>query len=384
MSGLVRLTSGQINALADLFATPEDLWNADAVEVEKLKVLINRQMANPGSVQESDWDDATGGRYNRLNLRNAGHFGPRNKALIDPGNVADSGLDNRAYFTKYYLQTVVAAQTAYAKPIGLPVPGEKEKWLDRAVITAGFAEHFLMDAFSAGHLFNKDDFITLLKANLDALGDDKRSDMFGSVAKQVLADSTSKALLAQYEPVEGVGFDYGSVGYVNIWRPNFDKEFAFKALLKKLYEEPEGRQAVYSALVKVVHDQLSTRDAGGGLVGVEVSNDFDTWTLSGDKTLDKSPKTQTMINKALEEFRGSIEPYRSGPVSGTDPTAEATKIIKTHFPRPTDATVKLIHGLVTTATDAGQGTTDALVKVMNRELRSILKALEDRRKIRKA
>jgi hypothetical protein len=66
------------------------------------------------------------------------------------------------------MQTVVAAQTAYAKPIGLPVPGEKEKWLDRAVITAGFAEHFLMDAFSAGRLFSKDDFITVLKRNLDA------------------------------------------------------------------------------------------------------------------------------------------------------------------------------------------------------------------------
>jgi hypothetical protein len=101
MSGLVKLTSGQINALADLFASPEDLWNADAVEVEKLKVLINRQMADPKSVQESEWDDATGGRYNRLNLKNSAHFGPRNKALIDPGNVVDSGLYNRAYFIKY-------------------------------------------------------------------------------------------------------------------------------------------------------------------------------------------------------------------------------------------------------------------------------------------
>jgi hypothetical protein len=52
ISGLVKLSSGQINALADLYASPEDLWNADAIEVEKLKVLINRQMADPDSVKE--------------------------------------------------------------------------------------------------------------------------------------------------------------------------------------------------------------------------------------------------------------------------------------------------------------------------------------------
>lgn len=381
LSGYVKLTSGQINALADLYASPEDLWNADAVEVEKLKVLINRQMANPASVQESEWDDATGGRYNRLNLRNAAHFGARNKALIDPGGVADSGLDNRAYFIRYYMQTIVAAQTAHGQSIGLPVPSEKDKWLDRAAITAGFAEHFLMDAFSAGHLFNKTDFITVLKKNLDALSDDDRGKLLGSVAKTVLADASSKALLGSYELTDRNIPWYLGGGWTG--HPNLDSEAVFTGLLKHLYDDTEGRQAVYSALVKVVHDALSHHSNADNSIGVEVENDFGKWIMSGDKTLASSPKTQEMIDKALEAFRHAMEPYRNGPVTGTNPAAEATAIIKAHFPRPTDATVKLISSLVTTTTDAAQGTINALVDVMKKELPSILSALKDRGEIRK-
>jgi hypothetical protein len=296
--------------------------------------------------------------------------------------VADAGLDNRAYFIKYYLQTVVTAQTAYATPIGLPVPGEKEKWLDRAVITAGFAEHFLMDAFSAGHLFNKTDFITVLKRNLDALSRDDRSKLLGSVARNVLADPPSKTLLGSYELTDKNVPWYLGGGWAG--HPNLDGEAVFTGLLEHLYDDTEGRQAVYSALVKVVHDALSQHANADGSTGVEVENDFDKWTLSGDKTLASSTRTQQMIDKAIEAFRRSIEPYRNGPVSGTDPTAEATKIIKAHFPRPTAATVKLISGLITTTTDAAQGTINALVDVMKKELPSILSALKDRGEIRKA
>lgn len=383
VSGSVSLTSGQINALADLYASPEDLWNADAVEVERLKVLINKQMNDPKSVPESAWDDATGGRYNRLNLQNAPHFGARNTALVNPGNVSDLGQDNRAYFVKYYMQTVVAAQTAYATPIGLPVAGEKEKWLDRAVVTAGFAEHFLMDAFSAGHLFNKNDFITVLKKNLDALGDDGRGNLLGAVAKNVIADPDSEKLLGTYELTDKNVPWYIGGGWTG--HPNLNHESIFKGLLQHLYDDKEGRQAVYSALVKVVHDALSQHtNAGTTELGVEVQNDFDTWILSGDKTLASSTKTQNMIDKALEEFRRSIAPYRAGPVSGTDPAAEAAKIVNAYFPRPTAATVSLVSGLVTSTTDAARGTINALVDVMKKELPSILSALADRGEIRKA
>ena len=369
------LTSGEINALADLYASPEDLERADALELAKLKALIARQLAGE-KVPESAWDDATGGRYNRLNLKNAAHFAPRNTAIIDPGTGTYAGDDNRARFLKYYSETIVNAQSAFNQ-LGLFSEEEKQKWLDRAAISAGFAEHFLMDAFSAGHLFNKDDFITLLKRNLDALTKDERSTLFDNVAQGVLADPTSRALLGQYEPTDRKWFLAG-------WRPNFDHQFAFKALLENLYDDPEGRQAVYSALVKVVHDELSTRNAGGGLLGVEVENDFDKWILSGDKTLGSSPKTEAMIDCAIVEFRKQIEPYRKGPVNGPGGYAPGAEKVLAYFPRPTAATVAFISGRVKSVTDPNNGTAPALVDILQKELPSILSALVDRKKIKKA
>jgi hypothetical protein len=381
LQGSLSLTSGEINALADLYASPEDLEHADAIELSKLKALINRQLSG-GAVQESEWDDATGGRYNRLNLKNAAHFGARNTALIDPGSVPASGQDNRSRFLFFYNQTVVNAQTAHARQLGLFDPAVKQKWLDRAALSAGFAEHFLMDAFSAGHLFNKDDFISVLKANLDALSKDARDKLFASVAQGVLVNAASKTLLGTYELTDKNTPWYVGGGW--LVHPNLDSESVFTGLLQHLYADSEGRQAVYSALVKVVHDALSTNQAAGGLTGVEVQNDFGTWVLSGDKTLATSPDTQKMIDRALQEFRRQMEPYRNGPVSGGDPSADANKLMNAHLPRPTAATTTLISGQVKTATDASAGTVAALVDVMKKELPSILSALADRGEIRKA
>jgi hypothetical protein len=113
----------------------------------------------------------------------------------------------------------------------------------------------------------------------------------------VLRNPVSSALLAQYEPVDGI------LG----WSPNFDKAWAFKALLEGLYDDPEGRQAVYSALVKVVRDRLDHNKGPHGLAGVEVENDFGSWTMSGDKTLATSPETQQRIDKAIELSRSLLD-----------------------------------------------------------------------------
>jgi hypothetical protein len=375
LSGTNSLTSGEINALADLYASPEALEKADAVELAKLKALIKRQLAGQ-KVAESEWDDATGGRYNRLNLKNSAHFSPRNTALIDPGTGTYAGANNRENFVRYYSETIVNAQSAFNQ-MGLFSEEYKQKWLDRAVISAGFAEHFLMDAFSAGHLFNKDDFIAVLKKNLDALTKDERSTLFDNVAAGVLADPTSKALLGAYEPTERKWFLLGI-------RPNFDNQFAFKALLENLYDDPEGRQAVYSALVKVVHDELSTRKAGGGLLGVEVENDFEKWILSGDKTLDSSPKTQEIIDKAIVKFRELMAPYRKGTVNEPSSYAPRSEQVLAYFPRPTAATTAFISGRVKNVTDPRTGTAPALVDILQKELPSILSALVDRGRIKKA
>jgi hypothetical protein len=376
--GGVQVTSGEINALADLYGSPDDLYHADPLEVAHLLELIHRQQANPGSVQESEWDKATGGRYTQLNLRNSAHFGARDTSLIKPPGGAANTADNRSTFMRFYSEAIVDAQNAHHH-IGIPNEQTMQDWLDRSTIAAGFAEHYITDAFSAGHLFNKDDFISVLKDNLT--GQDM-SKLFDQIAGQVLADSSSEALLAQYEPVEGIGFQKFGWGLLQ-WRPNFDRQFAFKALLENLYDDPDGRQAVYSALVKTVHDRLDFNDAGGGLKGVPVENDFDSWVMSGDKTLSTSPKTQQMIERAIEKERSLLEPYRMGPVEGGG-YAPGSEQVLAFFPRPTKDTQKLVSQMVSEVTDPKRGLIGALVEVMVRELPSILDQLVARGKIRKA
>src|SRR5262249_2914446 len=234
-SGGVQLTSGEIDALADLYGSPEELYRADPTELRRLLVLIHQQQRDPRSVSESDWDDATGGRYNRLNLRNSAHFGPSDAALV-PVRPGGGSASNRERFLQYYNETIVNGQEAYHF-YGLPDPEQTRRKLDQATISAGFAEHYIMDAFSAGHLFNKDDFVEQVRQHLNALSKDQISHLFSAVAARVLADPRARALLGHYEPTER------PLGGWLPFRPNFDHEYAFKALLEKLYEDAEGRQA---------------------------------------------------------------------------------------------------------------------------------------------
>src|SRR5260370_9217189 len=167
------------------------------------------------------------------------------------------------------------------------------------------------------------------------------------------------------------------------WRPSFDKEFAFEKLLEGLYEDRDGRQGVYSALVKVVHDRIDFNDAGDGLRGVPVENDLDSWIMSGDKTLYTSEKTQHMIELAIEKSRSLIEPYRMKPVEGGGYAPGADQVMA-FFPRPTKDTEKLVFQMVSEVTDPRRGLVDALVDVMLQGLPSLLPNPADRGRIRKA
>jgi hypothetical protein len=376
-SGGLRLTSGEINALADLYGSPEQLYRADPAEVRRVLDLLHRQQRDPHSVQESEWDHATGGRYNRLNLRNSGHFGPSNPAIVAPR--PGGSASNRDMFMQYYNETIVNGQEAYHF-LGLPDPAQTRRKLDQATIAAGFTEHYIMDAFSAGHLFNKDDFIAQVRHNLDRLPPAQLTGLFRTVAQRVLANDRARRLLGRYEPAER------PLGGWMPFRPNFDRQFAFQGLLEELYRDAEGRQAVYSSLVKVVHDRLNTRDAGAGLVGVPVENSVGSWVLSGDRTLDRSPQTQQMIDRAISQFRQNIQPYLAGPVPPTPggrycPGAE---LVTALFPRPTTASATMIAEMIARVTDPDAGMIDALVEILLAELPSTIEALVDRGRIRPA
>src|ERR1700730_14794283 len=172
--------------------------------------------------------------------------------------------------------------------------------------SSGFAEHFLMDAFSAGHLFNKDDVLGLIRTNLGALGKKDLAAVFSGAAGTVWG--TQSAFIKQYK----------AKAYWVWW--HLKSADRFQSLLEAVYDDPEGEEAVYSAVVKAAHDRLNTRDAGGGHIGVPVENDFGSWILSGDKTLDSSPETQGWIDKAIEQARANVAAAAANSSKDSDAT----------------------------------------------------------------
>jgi hypothetical protein len=366
----VDLTQGEINALADLYGSVDALKAADPTELINLRTLIRKQQANPGSVSEADWDRASGGRYNKLNLKNSSHFSPQNAALVPPQAGTPAGVDNRATFIKNHGEAIVWAARAWQAvnhPIGLPSPEEQKKFLNNATISSGFAEHFLMDAFSAGHLFNKDDVLNLIQTNLNALKKDQLAGVFMGVANNAWAKNS--AFISKYQ----------AKSYRVWWDlKNADR---FKSLLEGIYDEPEGKDAVDSSIVKAAHDRLNTNDAGGGLIGVPVENDFGQWVLSGDTTLASSPDTQKWIDKALEQARANVQAVEANTTQ--DSSADLTKKVLAYFPRPTPDSTKLIASLIKAVTDPAGGMIGAIAQVINAEIQSLFDAIEAKGYVRK-
>ncbi len=371
----VNVTAGEINALADFYHSPEDLSKADPTELKQLVELIRKQKADPKSVSEADWDKATNGRYNELNLKNSQHFSPHNAALIAPQT---AGGDNRSTWEGYHKQALAKSRQAAAlldwHPPMQPASGnERAELLEQAKLINFFGEHYLTDAFSAGHLFNKDDTVAPIKKNLDGLKPEQLSTIFNTVAVNVWAKKSS--LISQYEGKKVVlGFDTWWV---------LDSAKLFKAVLEGIYEDPEGegKQALYGAIVKAAHDRLNTQKNDDGTIGVPVMNDFEEWTLSGDRTLDTSPITQKWLTKALEQSRANIQ--ETAQLTSTAPDEEKIKRVIACLPRPTANSTTAIHDLLEKIVNPTGGMVEAISEVLAVEVGSILEVLVTKCKVRK-
>jgi Domain of unknown function (DUF4157) len=370
----VNVTAGEINALADFYRSPEKLRTADPTELKQLVELIRKQKADPKSVSEADWDKATNGRYNELNLKNSQHFSPQNAALITPQT---AGGDNRSTWEGYHKQALAKSRQAadlldWHPPMQPASGNERAELLEQAKLINFFGEHYLTDAFSAGHLFNKDDTVGAIKKNLDGLNPKQLSTIFNTVAVNVWAKQSS--LISQYQGKK--------VLIIDTWW-DLNSADRFKAVLEGIYEDPEGegKQALYGAIVKAAHDRLNTQKNNDGTIGVPVMNDFEEWTLSGDRTLDTSPITQKWLTKALEQSRANIQ--ETAQLTCTAPDEEKIKRVIACLPRPTANSTTAIHDLLEKIVNPTGGMVEAISEVLAVEIGSILEVLVSKNKVRK-
>lgn len=287
----VTLDEGTLIALGDFFEKPEDVYSVPRANLQTLADLVQRdRMAYTGQgpttpVSNAEWEKATEflppeKRYLALASHNDPHFAPRAGGKPSPGG------DYKSEWRKLHQQALetVIASTAAGKS-GVP---------DEATVQNAFASHYLTDAFAAGHLLNKSDLIETAQANWKLQHTTgvflKETNFTKAVAHFVLTDPGVAALMAHKE-LKLVG-----------WGPVTEERFS-----ELIWQMADSEPAFFNSFARLVHDQLNQGiDQAGKQVSV-TNEKGDTWYLSGDETLSKSPKTLQVMQAAVAQSYRNLQ-----------------------------------------------------------------------------
>jgi len=251
----VQLDYGTLIAMGgDLFGTDEELAKASPDELKEIAALIAEEKKTGKPVDTPRWMKATKGRFLDLAAKNEAHFAPPNADFV-----AVSGHSSADHKGTWEAKHRKALDTARA--------GDK----DKALLQNAFGDHFLTDAFSSGHLFNKRDVMDKFDNQLPTKGAGKDREFtkgsqtfFLAIANAAFVGDVAKEF-SKYETFERM---YG-------FHPNINSADRFSSLLQGVHlERPE---LLESAVAKGVHDKLNTTPGG-----VPVDNVLgEKWQLSG-------------------------------------------------------------------------------------------------------
>jgi hypothetical protein len=269
----VQITEAEMITMGDLYERPEDVFQADTSELRGLVTLIRRDrdaylgLGNAKHVSDDEWEKATPKgphrkkTYLELAEENITHFGP---SPTKSGAYAALGQarDHKAEWERIHKQ---ALDVAHA--------GSTPADLQRALALNAFAAHFLTDAFSSGHLLNKEDMMDYAKRGPGGFVRQHRwgwifteNDFTRKVAEQVLKDPKAGPKLRHYmiRIVRWQGIDAENLS----------------ELLYGFATDDDMEAKFYSPFAKAVHDRLNK-------AGVEVTNarGDGPWRLRGDDYL---------------------------------------------------------------------------------------------------
>ena len=343
----VKFTYGEVMALGDLFAKPEDMYAAPVSELKQLRKLIRQEAKDPSSVKAEDWQKATGDRYIKLAEKNVPHFGP-SRADIAPKSKG-SGGDFKSEWEKHHRKALLLAQ-------------KNEK--DKALGINAFADHFLTDSFASGHIFNKEDVMKMLKS---ALSDKKvMENFFEKVAIVAWQDNTVSELLSKHETVEWKGI---------IFRPNINSPSRFGKLLQGIYESPEGQPTLLNSAAAMVHDELNK-------TGIEVENaKGEKWHLSGDKSVNE---------ESLKFGRQAVAQSQLNVINAVGKTGDLDfeklfKAVWSNTPQPTAKATKGMQETIKILTDPSKlESISAAAMIIKNEIKTLVKELVKRKHLKVA
>ncbi|MCP4369420.1 MAG: DUF4157 domain-containing protein [Deltaproteobacteria bacterium] len=279
LNGVV-LDYGAGIAMGVFFESPEQMAGASGEELKELAALIKREQSGGKPISTEEWQKATRGKYLKLAGKNEAHFAPPDPELVE---TSIAGAESSNHMTEW--------EKHHKAAIEISIAGDK----DKALMTNAFADHFLTDAFSAGHLVNKRDVMEKFKSQLllDPTSNEftnSSKEFFDAIARDAFTGSV-KTEFSKYE-------SYIMGGYSNI-----DTVDRFSTLLQGIHKEDAYLMA--NAVAKGVHDKLNTIPDG-----ISVENEKGhKWRLSDDSTLNA---TTTEIAKwaVARSQRNIISSYK--------------------------------------------------------------------------
>ncbi|HET9235416.1 MAG TPA: hypothetical protein VFP10_14880, partial [Candidatus Eisenbacteria bacterium] len=337
----VTLKYGEAIAMGDFYADANAMMTASPDELKELVRLIQQDKASR-NVGTDQWQKATNNRYAKLAEQNEPHF-----AAPDPGLAGVSGkstIDHKSQWERFHAAALLTAQS-----------GDR----DKALATNGFADHFLTDAFAAGHLVNKRDVMEAFKSKLPAANSKA---FFDGVAQRAFVGDLKAAFSVHETVTTKLGIHW-----------NINNDGRFSTLLQEIYKaEPD---LLANAVAKSVHDTLNTKPGG---IPVENARK-DQWSLSGDGTL--NAKSREIAKKAVAESQLQVltAMQQSGPLN----LAGLNKAVWDYVPRPTAQGQQLIQQEVASGTDPKSAPlVDAVVQLLKDNHKAILAELVGRNYLR--
>lgn len=307
----VTFSPGDLAAVVDFVGPLVNLYRFDEPHLRMIQALL------AGNVEDAAaWNDATGGLYSELAQDNESHF-------------AGAGGFG-ATFAASMSMALSTARDALSEEEGSPGHAQK---MDLARLHLYTAEHFLQDAFSAGHQLDPADIESKIDLN--------RPELLPILARVSHATwEQCSSIISCYGHVSPMGYD------------RIDTWFEWDELAV-LAGEFKGADSVADGMRKAVHERLA-------ISGVEVASEAhpEPWTLVGDHELSQDPTSVQVLQEALAEVRLALEMV----TPGTDPAKESQALYQRFVPQPTGA---------------GQQTVDTLIAAAFQDHDSIVLALTE-------
>lgn len=373
----VRFSYGELIAMGDLFETYDDMQAASHAELSRLRQLVRksrehyrRRVFGQGTrghpnTSDKDWNQATDRRYLELAMLNFSHFAPSAAAIVGAARGPRLG-NHRERWEQLHRR---ALDTVRNSPT--------DASLEQALVVNGFGDHFLTDAFAAGHLFNKQDAASRFNSKFrDASDPTKLSPAGKAFLDRVAAKAWRgdlKKEFSKHETRDKYVLTIG--GYQFRWagfHPNFDSLDMFKRFLHAIHAaEPD---LIANGLVAlIIHDELNRR-------GIDVENEFgDRWKLTGDSHLD--PKNLGYMRKAVARSVYNVV-HEATAVNSFDGLYDK---VWAYAPTPTRRSVEVIRSLVDTYTDPGNAKlVQAAADELGKRYEMLLEEARERGQVKRA